>query len=355
MPQLPITAKALVHNVFQNLFPLIEKELTNWQEKAEQIPNDELRIQALASIQNKKFHCQGGGVFALLAGENKQLAIRFIVAYQTISDYLDNLCDRSTSLDPKDFRMLHVSMKDALQPKNEIQNYYAFRKEQDDGGYLEALVLTCQECLKQMEDYEIIAEKLLKLKKLYIDLQVHKHVVETEREARLKTWYEANKDIALGLTWYEFAAAAGSTLGIFCLVSYGFAGKMNDKLADQIMVSYFPYVQGLHILLDYYIDQKEDKEEGDLNFCSYYRDDVQIFERFEYFYIQAEKHVSQMPDKRFHQFIPKGLVGLYLSDEKTRELEQSITLRKKLIQHSGFTGRFIHYTIKIYYKYIEGK
>lgn len=61
--------------------------------------NDELHNQAIASIEHKTFHCEGGGILALLANEHREDCIRFIVAYQTISDYLDNLCDRSTSLD----------------------------------------------------------------------------------------------------------------------------------------------------------------------------------------------------------------------------------------------------------------
>lgn len=64
--------------------------------------NDELHSQAIASIEHKTFHCEGGGILALLANEHREECIRFIVAYQTISDYLDNLCDRSTSLDPND-------------------------------------------------------------------------------------------------------------------------------------------------------------------------------------------------------------------------------------------------------------
>ena len=61
----------------------------------------------MASIETKTFHCEGGALYALLAEAHRDDAIRFIVAYQTISDYLDNLCDRSTSLDPEDFTLLH--------------------------------------------------------------------------------------------------------------------------------------------------------------------------------------------------------------------------------------------------------
>ena len=95
---------------------------------------------------------------ALLANEHREECIRFIVAYQTISDYLDNLCDRSTSLDPNDFAALHESMLMALSPEVEGGgNYYRYRDDQDDGGYLDELVETCQDVLKKTKHYDKIA------------------------------------------------------------------------------------------------------------------------------------------------------------------------------------------------------
>lgn len=348
--QVPNTATGLLYEVYNTLFPIVEEEMKGWEEKAAAIPDKELQLQALASIDSKKFHCQGGAVFALLAGMKYEKAIRFIVAYQTISDYLDNLCDRSTSLDPKDFRMLHEAMKDALRPEAALQDYYAYRSEKADGGYLEKLVLTCQAALKDIDDYEQIQEYCLELWTLYADLQVHKHVKVEERIPRLTTWYKEKKDKALGLSWYEFAAASGSTLGIFCLVSYAMGGKMTASLPQHIMYSYFPSVQGLHILLDYYIDQKEDEMEGDLNFCNYYRDDVELLERLQYFIHLAEDRTRDLPDSTFHQFIPKGLVALYLSDEKVESLREGKQVRKRLLKTAGMSGAFLHYNIRLYNK-----
>ena len=51
--------------------------------------------------------------------------------------------------------------------------------------------------------------------------------------------------------------------------------EKND--AEQIRNGYFPYIQGLHILLDYLIDQEEDKVGGDLNFCFYYENEKHFF------------------------------------------------------------------------------
>ena len=346
----PNTATGLMNKVYNTLFPIVQKELQGWEGKAAMIPDGELRTQALASIASKKFHCQGGAVFALLAGKECEKAVRFIIAYQTISDYLDNLCDRSTSLDPRDFRMLHEAMKDALRPGAELQNYYTYRKEQDDGGYLEELVRTCQSALSDIDSYEQIRGYCLELWTLYADLQVHKHVKVEERVPRLKNWYKNNKEKAFELSWYEFAAASGSTLGIFCLISYMMGGEMSETLAEQIMYSYFPSVQGLHILLDYYIDQKEDEIEGDLNFCNYYRDDVELVERLQYFLLLAEDRVQNLPDAAFHQYIPKGLVALYLSDEKVRSLRKGKQVRKRLLKTAGISGAILHYNIRLYNK-----
>ena len=111
-----------------------------WQQEAETIPNSELRKQALLSIESKAFHCEGGAIYGLLAQDKIEPTIRFIVAYQTICDYLDNLCDRSTSLDPRDFRTLQQACIHALTPDANGIDYYQFREDRDDGGYLIKLV-----------------------------------------------------------------------------------------------------------------------------------------------------------------------------------------------------------------------
>lgn len=52
--------------------------------------------------------------------------VPLIVAFQTISDYLDNLCDRSDSLHCDDFRQLHLAMADALSPGMPKADYYRY-------------------------------------------------------------------------------------------------------------------------------------------------------------------------------------------------------------------------------------
>ena len=347
VPTMPIT---LMIKAYRHIFPNVHKELAYWKKRAEEIPNSELRNQALASITHKTFHCEGGAIMALLANENYKEAIRFIVAYQTISDYLDNLCDRSTSLDAKDFSALHEAMTDALTIDGGNHDYYRFRKEKNDGNYLAELVAVCQSVLKNNEHYASMKEALLKLCRYYCDLQIHKHVTPNERVPRLMNWFNENKQDIPDMKWYEFSACSGSTLGIFCLVSYTMNGQFREEDVQHIYNGYFPYIQGLHILLDYFIDQKEDKTFGDLNFCSYFENNDILFTQLKHFMTQSDRYTKNLPYKRFHQLINRGLLGLYLSDEKVREQRDVHKLAKSLMRTGGPICYFFYMNAFIYRK-----
>ncbi|MFC0473978.1 tetraprenyl-beta-curcumene synthase family protein [Robertmurraya beringensis] len=345
VPTMPIS---LMTEVYRKVLPAVHRELRGWKARAEEIPNLELRKQALASIEHKTFHCEGGGILSLMGMDRYEEAIRFIVAYQTISDYLDNLCDRSTSLDPIDFATLHESMEHALTVGKEQKNYYEHREDQDDGGYLHDLVATCQEVLAGVDKYEMIREHLLELCHYYCDLQIHKHVQQDERIPRLKNWFGKHRSKIPEMEWYEFSACSGSTLGIFCLVSFAMSKGFTHHHADSIREGYFPYVQGLHILLDYFIDQEEDLDGGDLNFCFYYKDEKALFERLNHFVNEADRHIENLPYKRFHQLINRGLLGIYLSDDKVRNQKGVRKLSRTMIWNSGPIGLFFYINGRLY-------
>ncbi|MFC0235594.1 tetraprenyl-beta-curcumene synthase family protein [Fictibacillus phosphorivorans] len=348
MNKVPVHPWGLMYSVYTQIFPAVSHLLKTWHDRAEKIPNPELRKQAVSSISDKMFHCEGGAILTLLAGNQRKKAIEFVVAYQTISDYLDNLCDRSTSLNEKDFRALHESMFHALSPGAIPTNYYRYREEQDDGGYLNELVYTCQSVLSEMKAYPNIASELIGLASIYCDLQVHKHVIVQEREPRLISWFGEYQSVLPDITWYEFSACAGSTLGIFCLVSYAFQGNFTKESAATIKKGYFPWLQGLHILLDYFIDQNEDKLEGDLNFCTYYKNDQHMLERMVYFAEKAEKSCANLPNSRFHRLIQRGLLGIYLADRKVSESPGIKKMAAKLVKVGGVTSYFFYVNRKLY-------
>lgn len=332
----------MMAKIYREVLPRVHNYLDQWKQRASQIPDPELRKQALASIESKTFHCEGGSIYGLLAGEKIDEAIEFIVAYQTISDYLDNLCDRSTSLDPEDFRALHGSMLHSLTPHAPLENYYRYREEQDDGGYLHELVSTCQKVVLNLPSYNNIFKANIELANYYCDLQVHKHVALQERVPRLEQWFDTHKQQLPAMSWFEFSACAGSTLGIFCLISYATQPDFTIAKANQVFGSYFPWVQGLHIMLDYFIDQEEDREGGDLNFCFYYENEAELTDRLIHFSIEAEKSIRKLPHQEFHFFIVKGLSAIYLADEKVSGQKNVKKIAKQLLRMGGGSTWFFY-------------
>jgi tetraprenyl-beta-curcumene synthase len=344
----PTTLWTLTPKIFLQVRPYVHQYLQDWRERAARIPDPELRKQALASIATKTFHCEGGSIYALLAGERYRETIRFIVAYQTISDYLDNLCDRSSSLNPDDFRLLHTSMRHALTPGAGADDYYRFRTERDDGGYLASLVMTCQDVLTNLPAYQSIAPALHELADYYCDLQVFKHVRKEERVSLIKAWFDEKKEFLPPMGWHEFAACCGSTVGIFCIVAHASHQDCPEVPVKSIKDAYFPWVQGLHILLDYMIDQDEDSRGGDLNFCSYYKDRRELVFRLTHFYRQANLSISALPYAKFHRLINRGLLGIYCADKKVYRQKEVRKVAREMVFLGGGVSLFFYLVCWVY-------
>jgi tetraprenyl-beta-curcumene synthase len=299
----------------KKVFPFVKQELLVWQKKACQAESS-LAVQAIDSITNKSFHCLGGAVYSLYTGSFSKNTARFIVAYQTISDYLDNLCDRAGIYDEKAFRQLHLAMTDALIPDKCIEDYYLYYPYKQDGGYLNALVSACQHHVANLTKYPIIQKEILAYASLYSELQTCKHLAPGVREEKIKLWLNSYLPIYSQLTIWEFAAATGSTLGIFVLCAAAAGPRLKSEMACRIAEAYFPWINALHILLDYYIDQTEDNLSGDLNFVAYYSAKEVIPQRVLFFLQQASYRIHKLPHSILHYTILCGLIAMYLSDPK---------------------------------------
>ncbi|EFM12650.1 Protein of unknown function DUF2600 [Paenibacillus curdlanolyticus YK9] len=333
----------MMYRVYRFVLPEVRKELAVWRQHAAGIPDPELRAQALASLATKQFHCEGGAVYAAANPAYRHVLIPLIVALQTISDYLDNLCDRSTSLDPDDFRLLHQSMLDAIDPRATARDYYERRVERDDGGYLQRLVFTCQQAVEQLPSFASVQPYVTELVRLYCDLQVYKHIRIEQRGPELLAWRERYGDLAPHLQWNEFAAATGSTLGMFMLFVAAAEDGLTSGEAKQVRDSYFPHVCGLHIMLDYLIDQEEDLAGGDLNFCNYYADQETLTNRIGLMADQAREDVRRLPDAKFHRLVIEGLLALYLSDPKVRSQRDVRRIARRLMRRSPLSRLFFYW------------
>ncbi len=311
---------------FITSIPAVRKELQTWASLAKTMP-EPLRTQALSSIDHKAFHCIGGSVYAHYPGVEQGVMLRLVVALQTISDYLDNLCDRLDVTDPTSFRVLHRSFLHALTPGEPLENYYASYPYSEE-KYLSTLVLACQKQLDSMPFYHLYQAEALRLATYYCELQVLKHVA-TRGDILLQDW--ASREFGPELSWNEWAAASGSTIGMFFLFALSFQ-KSQEQL-EETLATYFPWFQGLHILLDYLIDLGEDEEYGDLNFVSCYPSLKTRELRLATFAQESRRRASRLPHAFFHETVVAGLIALYGSDPKV--VHQQL---KPMIKHLATDG-----------------
>lgn len=315
--RLDTRAAILRHYIFRTL-PAVQRLLGNWKRQAGACPDPELRRQALASINSKAFHCQGGAVYAVPGREWEPALLSFIVAYQTLCDYLDNLCDRAGSTDGQAFAQLHLSLIDALNPNRPQQDYYRHYPWKNDGGYISRLVDTCRESLGSLPAYALVQEEASRLADWYCQLQVYKHLSLESREAALTSWANSCRVDHPQIGWQEFSAACGSTLALFQLVAMAACPQLQKEHLQPVMQAYFPWICGLHILLDYFIDREEDRRGGDLNFTFYYADELQMRERLQLFIIRCHRAAGELPEPVFHRTVVDGLLAMYLSDRKVK-------------------------------------
>lgn len=317
-----------------HVFPKVDKEIERWSREIKSFHSEELAYQAMSSIKNKKFHCQGGSIYSLYPGCDVDNMVGLIVALQTISDYLDNLCDRTEVKEEKAFRQLHLAFIEALQPGGNISEYYLHYPYKEDGGYLNKLVSVCRASIAKLPSYNKVESHVISLGHLYSELQIYKHLPVDIREKKVVDWTLPYLQKYKGVTSWEFAAATGSTLAIFMMFAVSSDSKCSDHEVLTLLNVYFPWVCGLHILLDYYIDLKEDLYWGDLNFVSYYSGMEVCEQRLKHFVKLALEEAKKLRHSYFHTMVIQGLLALYLSDTKAYAKEQT-SVSRGLIDAGG--------------------
>lgn len=334
------SSAAVLVRYISKIIPSVNQLLREWELKACLCCNPELRLHALNSIRFKAFHCYGGAVYAILDKERENTLIRLIVAYQTLCDYLDNLCDRAGSTDGHAFRLLHKSLINALTPREEVVDYYRLYSLQGDGGYINKLIDECHNCISKLAGYNVVHPFVLELVEWYIELQVRKHINVDKREEYLQQWAAEKLKESPQIMWQEYAAASGSTLAVFCLLGLAANRHVNQEDCREVVNSYFPWICGLHILLDYLIDRQEDLEGGDLNFTFYYQDQEEMINRLKYYTVNSYLQAALLPEPSFHQTIVSGLLAMYLTDYKVKQQGME-KLAEELIAQGGPHCRFI--------------
>lgn len=279
------------------------------------IPDDELRAQALASVQGKAYHVAGGCILATFLGRDAaRRYIEVVAPLESIYDYLDNLCDRHPGVTPAAYPVLHEAIADALDPTRGTHDYYARGPSGSDGGYLARLVQRSQHGIRALAGHEALAARFAEAAAFYSGLQSYKHLPPGQREAACLEWYSRDRERFADLEWFEFAAAAGSQFQVYVPLFLLATGE--PASIDAGYDAYFPAVAALHVLLDAFIDQSEDREHGELNLYCCYGEAAHARQRFGVLSRRAFASFDGLPHPSRHRFLLRTMALFYLTHPK---------------------------------------
>lgn len=319
-------ARAAIH-YWSSVFPTICRETRYWHRRATEIPDPILRRLALEAQRVKRGNIEGAAAFAAFAPRRyRDFTIRAQVAFQSIYDYVDTLAEQPSADPILNGKQLHQALLVALDRDVPHPDYYAHHPQRDDNGYLREIVDACRFTVGALPSYHSIAPAA---RDLIARIVVYQSLNLSEPQgghAELEQWALEATPPGTGLRWWETAASAGSSLGVFALITA--AAQPVLPLADTtaIVQSYWPWVGVLHSLLDSVIDQAEDTVANQRSLLDYYTSPQETASRLKLLTIEAMRHIATLPNSRQHAIVLAAMVSYYLSaPEASSPAAQDIT------------------------------
>jgi tetraprenyl-beta-curcumene synthase len=297
-----------------SVFPRICREIRHWRERAEAIPDPALRELALEAQRIKRGNIEGSGAFAAFApGSRRNLVVRAQVAFQSAYDYADTLSEQSSEDPVGNARQLHQALLAAIDPDVEQPDYYARSSQRNDAGYLEEIVDACRDALKALPSHASIAKPSQRLAARIVAYQSLNLSEPQGGHRYLRRWATRETPSGTGLNWWETAASAGSSLGVFALIAAAAQPALLPAEAIAIEDAYWPWVGALHSLLDSLIDEPEDAAVSQRSLLDYYGSPREAAARLQMLAREAMRSVRSLPNADQHVLILAGMASFYLT------------------------------------------
>jgi tetraprenyl-beta-curcumene synthase len=301
------------------VFPHVCRELSHWQERAGEIPDPILRQLAL-DAQRKRGNLEGAAAFAAFAPRSSRTpVVRALVAFQSAYNYLDLLAEQPRPEAIVGGRRLHEALLHALggvgteSRGRPDSDYYAHYPQREDNGYLDELIDTCRTALATLPSYASVAAAARRAAERIVEFQSLNLSESQGEDDAFARWGRTQTPSGTELEWWEAAAAAGSSLGIYALIAAAADPVVDPAELDEIEHAYFPWIGALHSLLDHLVDKSEDATIGQRNLIDHYSSTQEAAVRMRALAEQAVRAARTLPRGHRHAVILAGMAAFYLS------------------------------------------
>lgn len=319
------------------IHPQVRAEVARLRGRAAAIPDAELRAIAANVLESKRVNIDGAAAFAAFAPAPRRAAVaRAQIAFQAIYDYLDVVTEqphptpmaRSRGLHRALLAALHPGPGDPASPRREWEMLL------DDGGYLADAVARCRAAIAELPSFESVRPSVERLTERIVEYQSLNVEESAASRAALAAWADASTPAGSGLHWWEVAASAGSSLGLFALLALAARRDVATAEALAIESAYFPWVGALHSLLDSLVDLDEDLSAGQHSLVSNYGGEAQLAAGLSRLVLESRTRTASLPRAGGHAAIVASMVSIYLAEAQARR-PHAARARRAVLAASG--------------------
>jgi tetraprenyl-beta-curcumene synthase len=293
----------------------VSREIAGWRVRASRIPSPPTRRLALEALRGKRGHIDGAALFWILAPRRDAGLLRLLVAYDVLCDYLDSLTEQPGA---GDARLLHCAMTDALMPDGPSRDYFAGAAGGGDGGYLDALVDTCQTACAGLPAFAVVQPHALREAGRAADVLPLNHRPAAERDAGLRAWAARSFPRERELAWYELGAAASTWLAVQASLAMAADPACDAAEVEAVCGAYFPWCSLAGTMLDSYVDEADDLAADNHRYVAHYPSRAVMLDRLSMAVEQASLAVTGLPGGERHAVILSCMVAMYLSKDSAR-------------------------------------
>jgi tetraprenyl-beta-curcumene synthase len=296
------------------VLPDVRRELRRWDRRARAIPDPVLRAHALHKLRAERFNTEVAATLATIAPRtHRGVAVAAIVAVEVMYDYLDELTEQPVADPLANGRQLHRAFALALLPAVAAHDLYRHHPQQDDGGYLGALVACSRAAVWALPSAAAVVPAALAVAARCGEAQTRTHAVSQVGVGQLRSWARAEEG-GDSLHWWEFAAGAtASVLALHALIAAAAEPLTTPDDADRIARAYLTTC-ALTTLLDSLVDREPDAAAGSHAYLAYYGgDERRIAERLGRLARRAAAEVRGLPRAPHHLMTVAGAAAFYLS------------------------------------------
>ena len=342
-----VTFAHAAFSYWTSVFPRVCLYIARWRRRARRIPDPVLRQLALDAL-DKRGNIEGAAAFAAFVPLARRADVtRATSAFQAAYNLLDMLGEQPSPDPVRDGRRLHEALVYAVTPRgaaaplgSEIGvldtdsfgadtqaagqahslDWYEHHPQRRDGGYLDALIDECRDAFAALPSHQLVGSSAQAAAARIVAFQSLNLSKSQGEHTGLEQWARAATPPGTSLQWWEIAAAAGSSLGVHVLIAAAADTKLDTGEVSALAQAYFPWIGGLHSLLDNLIDKHEDEAAGHRSLIEYYGPE-QAAQRMRWIAEQALEKAGELPHSRRHIVILAAMIGNYLATPEAHSAE----------------------------------